>query len=51
MHRREFIGVLGGTIVSLSYLARAQQARLAHIAYLGATSATVLDPRQIEGFK
>jgi putative tryptophan/tyrosine transport system substrate-binding protein len=50
--RREFIAGLGGAAV-WPIVGRAQQlkGRVAHIAYLGATSPSALDPRQIEQFK
>jgi putative tryptophan/tyrosine transport system substrate-binding protein len=52
MKRRAFIAAVGATIVS-PFAARAQQAtgRIARIAYLGASSPAILDPRQIEAFK
>ena len=52
MQRREFITVPGGVVVWPA-MVRAQSSndRVAHIAYLGATSPSALDPRQIEQFK
>jgi putative tryptophan/tyrosine transport system substrate-binding protein len=51
--RREFINVLGGLIVAWPAVVRAQSSddRVARVAYLGPTSPSVLDPRQIEQFK
>ena len=53
MRRRDFITLFGGLAIGSPIVARAQQApgKVAHIAYLGASSATILDPRQIEQFK
>jgi putative tryptophan/tyrosine transport system substrate-binding protein len=53
MRRRDFITLLSGLAIGSPTVARAQQApgKVAHIAYLGASSATILDPRQIEQFK
>ena len=52
MRRREFIALIGGWAM-LPRAASAQQGagRMARIAYLGASSPAVIDPRQIEGFK
>ena len=51
MKRRAFIAGLGGA-AAWPVVARAQRnGRLPHIAYLGATSASSLDPHQIEQFK
>src|SRR5262245_29324751 len=53
MRRREFITLAGGWAMMHARAAFAQQGagRMARIVYLGPTGATVLDPRQIEGFK
>jgi putative ABC transport system substrate-binding protein len=53
MRRRDFITLLSGLAIGSPIVARAQQVpgKVAHIAYLGASSATTLDPRQIEQFK
>jgi putative ABC transport system substrate-binding protein len=50
--RREFIGLVGGA-AAFPLVVRAQQptARIARIAYLGATSPATIDPSQIEAFK
>jgi putative ABC transport system substrate-binding protein len=50
--RREFIGLVGGA-AAFPLVVRAQQptARIARIAYLGATSPATIDPNQIEAFK
>lgn len=52
MQRREFVSLMGALAV-LPLGASAQQVpgRMARIAYLGASSAAVIDPRQMEGFK
>jgi len=52
IRRREFMAVLGG-LVSWPATVRAQSSndRVARVAYLGATSPSALDPRQIEQFK
>jgi len=52
MKRREFIALIGGWAM-MPRAASAQQGagRIARIAYLGASSPAVIDPRQIEGFK
>jgi putative ABC transport system substrate-binding protein len=53
MRRREFITFIGGAAFAWPFGVRAQQTtgRIAHIAYLGALSPSILDPRQIEAFK
>jgi putative ABC transport system substrate-binding protein len=56
MKRRDFIALLGSGVaietIGMPLIAQAQQAsRLARIAYLGITSPSILDPRQIDGFK
>lgn len=52
MRRREFIATAGALAV-WPELSRAQRAgdRMARIIYLGATSASAIDPRQIEQFR
>jgi|SRR5579864_3661302 len=51
--RRQFIVALGGEMIAWPRAARAQQVseKVAHIAYLGASSPAAVDPRQIEQFK
>jgi putative tryptophan/tyrosine transport system substrate-binding protein len=54
--RREFIALFGSSVAietfGLPLVAKAQPAnRVARIAYLGASSPSILDPRQIDGFK
>src|SRR5689334_22789916 len=53
MRRREFITFVGCASMAWPFAARAQQASnpVSHIAYLGGTSPSTLDPRQIEQFK
>jgi len=53
MTRREFISLAGGTAVAWPLVARAQEKTVPtpRIAYLGASSPAILDPRQIEQFK
>jgi ABC-type uncharacterized transport system substrate-binding protein len=53
MTRRKFFWLGGGTAIAWPLMANAQQPTvpIARIAYLGASSAAVLDPRQIEQFK
>jgi hypothetical protein len=52
MQRREFVTLMGG-LAMLPLTASAQQSpgRMTRIAFLGASSPTVIDPRQMEGFK
>ena len=52
MRRRTFIAALGGA-AAWPVVSRAQRrnGQVAHIAYLGMTSPSTLDPRQIEKFK
>jgi putative ABC transport system substrate-binding protein len=53
MTRREFVSLAGGTAVAWPLMAQAQQQTvpIPRIAYLGASSPAILDPRQIEQFK
>lgn len=53
MRRRDFIALAGGWAMLAPRAALAQQGagRMARIAYLGTSSAAVIDPRQMEGFK
>ena len=53
LRRREFISLTGGFLASLPSPSRAQSPnnRMSRIAYLGATSPSALDPRQLEQFK
>ncbi|MGY8663155.1 ABC transporter substrate-binding protein [Bradyrhizobium sp. UFLA05-109] len=53
MRRRDFITLAGWLALLSPRAAFAQQGvgRMARIVYLGPTGATVVDPRQIEGFK
>jgi ABC-type uncharacterized transport system substrate-binding protein len=52
MRRREFVTLAGGAAVAWPFVAQAQQTvPIPHIAYLGASSPTNIDPRQIEQFK
>jgi putative ABC transport system substrate-binding protein len=53
MTRREFVSLAGGTAVAWPLMAQAQEQTVStpRIAYLGASSPAVLDPRQIEQFK
>jgi putative ABC transport system substrate-binding protein len=49
VRRRDLIGVFGGAAITLPILARAQQARIYKIGYLGVTSPS-LESHQVEGF-
>jgi putative ABC transport system substrate-binding protein len=53
MTRRELVSLLGSTAVAWPIMAQAQQQTIPipRIAYLGASSSAVIDPRQIEQFK
>lgn len=53
MTRREFVSLAGGTAVAWPLMAQAQRQTvpIPRIAYLGASSPAILDPRQIEQFK
>jgi putative tryptophan/tyrosine transport system substrate-binding protein len=53
MTRREFVSLAGGTAVAWPLMAQAQEKTVPtpRIAYLGASSPAILDPRQIEQFK
>jgi putative ABC transport system substrate-binding protein len=51
MTRREFVSLATGTAVAWPLVAQAQQQTIPIIAYLGASSPAILDPRQIEQFK
>src|SRR5215831_8226968 len=48
--RREFMAGVAG-LLAWPAVVRAQNDRVAHIVYLGATSPATLDPRQLEQFK
>jgi putative tryptophan/tyrosine transport system substrate-binding protein len=52
MRRREFVTLAGGAAIAWPFVAQSQQTiPIWHIAYLGASSPTNIDPRQIEQFK
>jgi putative tryptophan/tyrosine transport system substrate-binding protein len=52
MRRREFVTLAGGAAIGWPFVAQSQQTiPIWHIAYLGASSPTNIDPRQIEQFK
>ena len=53
MTRREFVSLAGATAVAWPLMAQAQEKTVPtpRIAYLGASSPAILDPRQIEQFK
>jgi putative tryptophan/tyrosine transport system substrate-binding protein len=53
MTRRKFVSLAGGMAVAWPLMAQAQQhtVPIPRIAYLGASSPAILDPRQIEQFK
>ena len=50
IRRRDVLAVLGG-LATWPVSARAQAVRMARIAFLGATSPSAIDPRQLEQFK
>ncbi|OKO69609.1 hypothetical protein AC629_41100 [Bradyrhizobium sp. NAS80.1] len=50
MRRREFIAAMSG-VAAWAFAARAQQPRMAKIAYLGVLSPSTLDPRQLEALR
>jgi hypothetical protein len=52
MTRREFVSLAGGTAVAWPLMAQAQQQTvpIPRIAYLGASSPAILDPRQIVAY-
>ena len=53
MTRREFVTLASSTAAAWPFMAEAQQQTgpIPHIAYLGASSPTIIDPHQIEQFK